>query len=92
MTSTSRKERAATQCRAVRPRALPGWMTFSSSPRDTLDSVRAGVNLTVIPKRLDLSLGYSFSFGGSNVAGRAGGAASGEPAPRANHGEYPSTS
>lgn len=55
--------------------------TFFVRPRDLLDSVRAGVNLTVIPKRLDLSLGYSFNFGRSKfaVAGEPGGAAAGEP-------------
>jgi opacity protein-like surface antigen len=57
--------------------------TFFVNPRDILDSVSAGVNLMIIPKRLDLTLGYRFSFGRSkqSVAGEPGGAASGEPAP-----------
>lgn len=59
-----------------------GVEDFFVRPRDQLDSVHAGLNLDVIPKRLDLSMGYRFSFGRSKyaVAGAAGGAATGEPA------------
>ena len=55
--------------------------TFFVNPRDILDSVSAGLNLMIIPKRLDLTLGYRFSFGRSkqSVAGVPGGAAAGEP-------------
>jgi hypothetical protein len=47
-----------------------------------LDVVRAGVNVVVIPSVLDLSLGYSYSFGRSNYSfsSTPGGAATGEPA------------
>jgi len=62
---------------------LTGVENFFVRPRDQIDSVHAGLNLDIIPKRLDLSLGYRFSFGRSKyaVAGAPGGAASGEPAP-----------
>jgi hypothetical protein len=57
--------------------------TFFVKPRDILDTVRAGVNFVVIPQRLDLDLGYSFSLGKSKFAlsGVPGGAAAGEPTP-----------
>jgi MtrB/PioB family decaheme-associated outer membrane protein len=57
--------------------------TFFVTPRDILDTVRAGVNFIVIPQRLDLDLGYSWSFGRSKftLAGVPGGAAAGEPTP-----------
>jgi len=56
---------------------------YSVRPRDLLDSVHAGLKLDIIPKRLDLSAGYRFSFGRSKyaLAGVPGGTASGEPAP-----------
>ncbi len=58
-----------------------GVNDFYVRPRDTLNTVRTGVNLAVIPKRLDLSLGYSYSLGESHqeTAGVAGGVASGDP-------------
>jgi MtrB/PioB family decaheme-associated outer membrane protein len=56
--------------------------TFVVKPRDLLDVVHAGVNIVVIPARLDLSFGYQFSFGQSKYtfASTPGGAAAGEPA------------
>ncbi|HLB11821.1 MAG TPA: MtrB/PioB family decaheme-associated outer membrane protein, partial [Dehalococcoidia bacterium] len=56
---------------------------YSVRPRDLLDSVHAGVNFDIIPRRLDLSLGYRFSFGRSKYAqaGVPGGTAAGEPGP-----------
>jgi hypothetical protein len=58
-----------------------GVNDFFVSPRDKLDTVRVGVNLAVIPQRLDLSLGYSYTFGQSEqaTAGVGGGVASGDP-------------
>jgi len=55
--------------------------TFFVRPRDILDAVQAGLDLVLIPKRLDLSLGYRLAFGRSRqtVSGVAGGAAAGEP-------------
>ncbi len=52
-------------------------------PRDLLDTVHAGLRLDLLPKRLDLSAGYRFSFGRSKfaLAGVPGGTAAGEPAP-----------
>ncbi len=54
---------------------------YTVRPLDMLDTVTAGVNLVVIPKRLDLGLGYSFSFGRSKITafGAPGGQAAGEP-------------
>lgn len=54
---------------------------FFVRPRDILDSVQAGVDLVVIPSRLDMSFGYRFSFGRSrqSVFGVPGGAAAGDP-------------
>ncbi len=67
--------------------ALPGTYcvntnVFSVRPRDVLDTVSAGINVTVIPKLFDVSLGYRFAFGRSKqqTAGVAGGSASGDPA------------
>ncbi len=58
-----------------------GVDNFSVRPRDTLYTVRAGANIAVIPKRLDVSLGYTWSFGESKqgTAGVPGGLASGDP-------------
>ncbi len=55
--------------------------TFFVHPRDLLDTVRAGVNVAVIPRRLDVSLGYTYTLGKSKQAtsGIAGGAANGQP-------------
>jgi MtrB/PioB family decaheme-associated outer membrane protein len=55
--------------------------SFTVKPRDMLDTVHAGVNLVVVPQRLDLSFGYQFSFGRSRyVFGAAsGGVAAGDP-------------
>lgn len=54
---------------------------FTVRPLDLLDSVNAGVNLALIPKRLDLGLEYSLSFGRSKMTafGAPGGQAAGEP-------------
>ena len=54
--------------------------TFFVHPNDSLDAVHAGFTLDVIPKRLDLSLGYRYAFGKSKqdtegVPGSAGGSA-----------------
>lgn len=56
--------------------------TFFVRPRDTLDTMRAGANVLVIPKRFDVSFGYTYTFGKSvqRTAGVPGGAASGDPA------------
>ncbi|RPI11334.1 MAG: MtrB/PioB family decaheme-associated outer membrane protein [Zetaproteobacteria bacterium] len=56
--------------------------SFVVKPKDTLDVVNAGLNVVVIPSRLDLSLGYQFSFGQSKYefSSTPGGAATGEPA------------
>ena len=56
--------------------------TFFVRPRDTLDTVRAGANVLVIPKRFDVSFGYTYTFGKSKqrTAGVPGGAANGDPA------------
>ena len=65
------------------PAACNPLDTFFVKPRDLLDSVQAGLNLDVIPKRLDLGLGYRFSFGRTKftLTGVPGGAAAGEPTP-----------
>jgi MtrB/PioB family decaheme-associated outer membrane protein len=57
--------------------------TYFIDPRDILDTVRAGVNYVLIPQRLDLDVGFSWSYGRSKyaVAGVPGGAAAGQPAP-----------
>jgi MtrB/PioB family decaheme-associated outer membrane protein len=57
--------------------------TFFISPRDILDTVRAGVNFVVIPQRLDLDVGFSWSYGQSKygVGAVPGGVAAGQPAP-----------
>lgn len=36
-------------------------------PRDILDTVHSGINLIVIPERMDLGLGYRFNFGRSKI-------------------------
>ena len=56
--------------------------SFVVDPQDMLDVVHAGVNVVVIPSVLDLSLGYSYSFGRSkySFSSTPGGAATGEPA------------
>ncbi|HSB68910.1 MAG TPA: MtrB/PioB family decaheme-associated outer membrane protein [Candidatus Methylomirabilis sp.] len=56
---------------------------FFVRPRDYLDTVQAGLDLVVVPKRLDLGFGYRFAFGRSrqSVAEVTGGAATGDPAP-----------
>jgi MtrB/PioB family decaheme-associated outer membrane protein len=54
---------------------------FFVRPRDTLYTVRTGANIAIIPKRLDLSLSYTYSHGDSKqgTAGVLGGIASGDP-------------
>lgn len=56
--------------------------TFFVKPRDLLDSVQANANFVIIPKRLDLGLGYRFTFGRSrqSVSSVPGGNPAGEPA------------
>jgi hypothetical protein len=56
--------------------------TFVVKPQDMLDVVHAGLNVVIIPNRLDLSLGYRWSDGRSKYtfSSTPGGAAAGEPA------------
>jgi MtrB/PioB family decaheme-associated outer membrane protein len=56
--------------------------TFTVWPKDTLDTFRVGLDLQVVPSRLDLSLGYAFALGKSELpaSGVPGGAAAGQPA------------
>jgi MtrB/PioB family decaheme-associated outer membrane protein len=63
------------------PTACAPLDTFVVEPRDTLDVVHAGLNIVVIPKIVDLSLGYQYSFGKSRYtfSSTPGGAAAGEP-------------
>jgi len=58
-----------------------GVNDFFVRPRDTLDTVRVGANVLVVPKRFDVSFGYTYTFGKSvqRTAGTPGGAASGDP-------------
>jgi MtrB/PioB family decaheme-associated outer membrane protein len=58
-----------------------GVNDFFVRPRDTLDTVRVGANVLVVPKRFDVSFGYTYTFGKGvqRTAGTPGGAASGDP-------------
>jgi len=58
-----------------------GVNDFFVRPRDTLDTVRVGANVLVVPKRFDVSFGYTYTFGKSvqRTAGTPGGVASGDP-------------
>ena len=63
------------------PCAATGLDDFFVHPRDTLYTVRTGANIAVIPNILDVSLGYTWSYGLSKqeTAGVPGGLPSGDP-------------
>ena len=45
----------------------PATEVFFTKPRDILDSLHAGLNLLVIPDRMDLSVTYRYTYGRSKI-------------------------